>query len=117
MSRWLTGLCVALLALQAFAGIYDKPDPKHPGGIRGKVAKGSKGYKKWANSHVPANDRLAWSPVRRILEHWMLAHPLSQWPLKVKKDDIECPVIVPFAKDFLFVGLLDCQGTKRIGGG
>src|SRR6267142_7069676 len=49
-------------------------------------------YKSWAAEHVPPDDRLAFRPVKRILQHWFKQHPLEKCNFVVKPAEVEMPL-------------------------
>lgn len=99
-------------------------------------------YKPWAAQHQGLGDRLAWSPVHRILKHWLETHDLKRWPWVVQPEHVEVPVWAELGAIrngklvtlddhdvhaagaiggtpalVFFIALLDAIGKKRTGGG
>lgn len=95
-------------------------------------------YKEWSGENVPADDRLAWRPLRRILANWFAKHPLEKWQFVVKPEEVEVPMVAELGVivddtrvrervqpkgqqagetgSLVMVALLDAVGKMRTGG-
>lgn len=89
-------------------------------------------YREWSKANLPADDRLAWAPIRSILAYWFKKNPYDKWKFVVKAEEVEVPLVatlgfadgtrvrtLPHEKDnprVVMVALLDAIGKMRTGG-
>jgi len=69
-------------------------------------------YLTWAQANVPADDRLGFANVQRIVERWMEVHPPGAWPFVIPDPAyVERPFQVALTDGIDFVGRMDALGT------
>lgn len=77
-------------------------------------------YRVWAKANVPADDRLAWKPLRGILKYWFRTHPREEWQFVVKPEEVEVALVAELGvikgERVIMVALLDFIGKHRTGG-
>lgn len=56
-------------------------------------------YQAFADEHVPADDRLAYANLVRVIEYWLESHPLHAMPFQVDPAMVEIGFAVPLIED------------------
>lgn len=74
-------------------------------------------YREFAEEHVQTTDRLAWDNVRRIIDFWLVTHPLSALPFTIDPAMVEIGFAFPLTDegDIVFCGRLDALAAYNGG--
>ena len=74
-------------------------------------------YYAWATENVPADDRLSYGNVYKIMSTWLDNHPVQSFPFQVRKENIEVGFSFPLDdhNEFVWVGRMDLLGDDLRG--